>query len=48
MAQMIIITLSIRIGGIIMRKRDVYLSRGNIGSSGNTVVSCETDMKDTR
>ena len=43
---MIIITL--RIGGVIKRKRDVYLSRGNIGSSGNTVVSCETDMKDTR
>ena len=44
---MIIITL--RIGGVIKRKRDVYLSRGNIGSSGNTeVVSCETDMKYTR
>ena len=34
---MIIITLSIRTGGIIMRKRDKFLSRGYIGQSGNTV-----------
>ena len=32
---MIVITL--RIGGVIKRKRDVYLSCGNIGPSGNTV-----------
>ena len=37
LAQMIIITLSIRTGGIIMRKRDKFLSRGYIGQSGNTV-----------